>query len=104
MMSKVIILTWPRGGASSSACASAGLVTFIRNTAPDPSLLANHWSILPACCRRIVVVNVASLYREFGATQSLDVLQLFGEMGRLRGGLKARAAPRGHAAGPQHAH
>ena len=50
-----------------------------------------------------MVVNVASLYREFGATQSLDVLQLFGEMGRLHAELKAKAAPHGHA-GHQHAH
>ena len=51
-----------------------------------------------------MVVNVASLYREFGATQPLDILQLFGEMGRLHAELKARAAPHGHAAGHQHAH
>ena len=51
-----------------------------------------------------MVVNVASLYREFGATQPLDVLQLFGEMGRLHAELKARAASHGHAAGHQHAH
>jgi glyoxylase-like metal-dependent hydrolase (beta-lactamase superfamily II) len=44
-----------------------------------------------------IVVNVASLYREFGAPQSLDVLELFGEMGRLRAELEARA-------GHQHAH
>ncbi len=44
-----------------------------------------------------MVVNVASLYREFGATQPLDVLQLFGEMGRLRSELQARATPHGHA-------
>jgi glyoxylase-like metal-dependent hydrolase (beta-lactamase superfamily II) len=46
-----------------------------------------------------IVVNVASLYREFGATESLDVLQLFGEMGRLRAELDAKAA-----AHPAHAH
>ena len=47
-----------------------------------------------------MVVNVASLYREFGATQPLDILQLFGEMGRLHAELKARATPHDHA----HAH
>ena len=41
----------------------------------------------------------ASLYREFGSTQQLGVLELFGEMGRLHAELKARAA---HAHG--HAH
>ena len=30
-----------------------------------------------------IVVNVASLYREFGAPQSLGVLELFAEMGRF---------------------
>src|ERR1700682_2448394 len=44
----------PRGSFSNSVCASAGSVTFIRKTAPDPSILANHWSILPASIRRIV--------------------------------------------------
>jgi hypothetical protein len=51
-----------------------------------------------------MVVNVASLYREFGATQSLDVLQLFAEMGRMHAELKARATPQDHAPGHQHAH
>jgi glyoxylase-like metal-dependent hydrolase (beta-lactamase superfamily II) len=43
-----------------------------------------------------IVVNVASLYREFGATESPSVLDLFGEMGRLNAELKAKAA-HGHA-------
>jgi len=43
-----------------------------------------------------IVVNVASLYREFGATESPAVLDLFGEMGRLHAELKAKAA-HGHA-------
>jgi hypothetical protein len=51
-----------------------------------------------------MVVNVASLYREFGATEPLNVLQLFGEMGRFHAELKARAAPQNHASGHQHAH
>ena len=37
------------------------------------------------------VHRVASLYREFGATQSLDIMQLFGEMGRFHAELKTRA-------------
>ena len=51
-----------------------------------------------------MVVNVASLYREFGSPQELDVLQLFGEMGRYHAELKAKAAPHDHAHGHQHAH
>ena len=39
-----------------------------------------------------IVVNVASLYREFGATESPSVLDLFGEMGRLHAELKAKAS------------
>ena len=42
MSSKVIMPAWPSGNFSNSACASAGSVTFIRKTAPDPSILANH--------------------------------------------------------------
>jgi hypothetical protein len=38
-----------------------------------------------------MVVNVASLYREFGATDPLNVLQLFGEMGRFHAELRAQA-------------
>ena len=49
-----------------------------------------------------MVVNVASLYREFGATEPLDVLQLFGEMGRFHAELKAGATAHDH--GHQHAH
>jgi cyclase len=51
-----------------------------------------------------MVVNVASLYREFGTTEPLNVLQLFGEMGRFHAELKARTAPQNHASGHQHAH
>jgi glyoxylase-like metal-dependent hydrolase (beta-lactamase superfamily II) len=43
-----------------------------------------------------IVVNVASLYREFGATEQLDVMQLFGEMGRLHAELKRKAAAHDH--------
>jgi glyoxylase-like metal-dependent hydrolase (beta-lactamase superfamily II) len=43
-----------------------------------------------------MVVNVASLYREFGSPQELDVLQLFGEMGRFHAELKAKAATHAH--------
>ena len=50
-----------------------------------------------------MVVNVASLYREFGSTQPLDTTQLFGEMGRLHAELKDKAAPHAHAPGHQHA-
>ena len=39
-----------------------------------------------------IVVNVTTLYREFGATEQLDVMQLFGEMGRLHAELKAEAS------------
>jgi cyclase len=49
-----------------------------------------------------IVVNVASLYREFGAAESLDVLQLFGEMGRLRAELESKAAHHTHAHGHSH--
>jgi hypothetical protein len=49
-----------------------------------------------------MVVNVASLYREFGATEPLNVLQLFGEMGRFHAEVKATAASHDH--GHQHAH
>ena len=48
-----------------------------------------------------LVVNVASLYREFGATEPLNVLQLFGEMGRFHAELKGRATVHDH--GHQHA-
>jgi glyoxylase-like metal-dependent hydrolase (beta-lactamase superfamily II) len=41
-----------------------------------------------------IVVNVASLYREFGATQPHDVMQLFGEMGRLRAEHQAKGIRR----------
>ena len=51
-----------------------------------------------------MVVNVASLYREFGSPQELDVLQLFGEMGRFHAELKVRAASHGHAHGHHHPH
>jgi cyclase len=44
-----------------------------------------------------MVVNVASLYREFGSPQELDVLQLFGEMGRFHAELKGKTAKHGHA-------
>jgi glyoxylase-like metal-dependent hydrolase (beta-lactamase superfamily II) len=49
-----------------------------------------------------MVVNVASLYREFGATEPLNVLQLFGEMGRFHAELEAAATTHDH--GHQHAH
>lgn len=39
-----------------------------------------------------MVVNVASLYREFGAKEQLGVMELFGEMGRMHAELKAAAA------------
>ncbi len=44
-----------------------------------------------------MVVNVVSLYREFGSPQELDVLQLFGEMGRFHAELKGKTANHGHA-------
>ncbi len=47
-----------------------------------------------------MVVNVASLYREFGSSQELDVLQLFGEMGRFHAELQAKTATHDHV----HAH
>ncbi len=50
-----------------------------------------------------MVVNVASLYREFGAAESPDVMELFAEMGRLHAELRHKA--HGHApgaAGPAH--
>jgi glyoxylase-like metal-dependent hydrolase (beta-lactamase superfamily II) len=50
-----------------------------------------------------IVVNVASLYREFGATQPLGVMELFAEMGRYHAEQKAKAAT-ARAHGPQHAH
>jgi glyoxylase-like metal-dependent hydrolase (beta-lactamase superfamily II) len=43
-----------------------------------------------------IVVNVASLYREFGAKDLPGVLDLFGEMGRLHAELKAKVV-HGHA-------
>jgi cyclase len=49
-----------------------------------------------------MVVNVASLYREFGSKQELGIMELFGEMGRFHAELKAKAAAHGHA--HQHAH
>jgi len=49
-----------------------------------------------------MVVNVASLYREFGSPEQLGIMELFGEMGRLHAELKANAAGHGHA--HQHAH
>ena len=48
-----------------------------------------------------MVVNVASLYREFGAKQELGVMELFAEMGRFHAELKAKA---GHDHAHQHAH
>ena len=42
MSSNVIMPARPKGKSSSSLCASPGSVTFIRKTAPDPSLFANH--------------------------------------------------------------
>jgi cyclase len=49
-----------------------------------------------------MVVNVASLYREFGSTQSLSVMELFGEIGRLHAELRANAESHDH--GHSHAH
>jgi glyoxylase-like metal-dependent hydrolase (beta-lactamase superfamily II) len=49
-----------------------------------------------------MVVNVASLYREFGATEQHGVLELFGEMGRLHAELEARAAAHGDGHGHPH--
>ena len=50
-----------------------------------------------------IVVNVASLYREFGAAESPDIMALFGEMGRLHAENKRKAA--GHGQGAHgHAH
>lgn len=51
-----------------------------------------------------IVVNVASLYREFGATEPLDLLQLFAEMGRLHAELKAKTAAHDHSHGHRHPH
>jgi len=52
-----------------------------------------------------MVVNVASLYREFGAAEQPGVLELFGEMGRLHAELKAKAAAaHGRAQGHSHGH
>lgn len=48
-----------------------------------------------------MVVNVASLYREFGSKQELGVMELFGEMGRFHAELKAKA---GHGHAHRHAH
>jgi hypothetical protein len=48
-----------------------------------------------------MVVNVASLYREFGSKQELGIMELFGEMGRFHAELKAKA---GHGHAHQHAH
>jgi hypothetical protein len=49
-----------------------------------------------------MVVNVASLYREFGSKQELNVMELFAEMGRFHAELKAKAG-HGHAH-HQHSH
>jgi hypothetical protein len=49
-----------------------------------------------------MVVNVASLYREFGSQQELGVMELFGEMGRMHAELRAKAHGQGH--GHSHAH
>src|ERR1700730_7841322 len=54
IVSNVIISARPRGNPSSKVCASLGSVTFIKNTGPEPSDLAYHWSILPANWRRSV--------------------------------------------------
>ncbi|SEN83718.1 Glyoxylase, beta-lactamase superfamily II [Rhodospirillales bacterium URHD0017] len=48
-----------------------------------------------------MVVNVASLYREFGSRQELDIMELFGQMGRFHAELKAKA---GHGHAHRHAH
>ena len=52
-----------------------------------------------------MVVNVASLYREFGAQQELGIMELFGEMGRFHAELKAKEAQdHGHGHAHRHAH
>jgi hypothetical protein len=43
-----------------------------------------------------------SLYREFGSTQSLGIMELFGEMGRLHAEFRANAESHDH--GHSHAH
>jgi len=50
-----------------------------------------------------MVVNVVSLYRQFGASSQPSVLELFGEMGRLHAELKAKSAT-AHGHGHGHAH
>jgi cyclase len=44
-----------------------------------------------------LVVNVASLYREFGSKEQLGVMELVGEMGRMHAELKAGTAAHAHA-------
>ena len=92
MSSNVIISARPSGRSSSSLGASAGSVTFMRKTAPDPSLLANHWSIFPANCgsdpaRAVARILVVDYQRSGGQSQRSALLAMNPKSDRIQNAL-----------------